>query len=162
MWILQSFWQHFEMHIVVNSSKLSLVGAKTNFFQFFKKLNFHDWRELNHLNRNPPTEVPDQKDRTEDLPANRTSPCHTRTIPITRRSNPSPELPGTKKSGTFGRGCPQLIRNWEQSTSPEKRPGNGEDGQLGPLAVNTDQMSDSDIEQIIREMKSNRHQYKNC
>ena len=44
---------------------------------------------------------------------------------------------------------PKLIRNREQSPSPEKRPGNGENKQLGPLTINADQMSDSDIEQII-------------
>ena len=37
----------------------------------------------------------------------------------------SPKLRGTQKSGTFGRGRPKLIRNREESTSPEKRPGNG-------------------------------------
>ena len=61
----------------------------------------------------------------------------------------SPELPGTKKSGTFVRGRPKFIRNREESTSPEKRPGNGQSKQLGPLTINADQMSDSDIEQII-------------
>ena len=43
----------------------------------------------------------------------------------------------------------KLIRNREQSTSPERMPGNGESKQLGPLTINADQMSDSDIEQII-------------
>ena len=32
----------------------------------------------------------------------------------------SPDLPDTLKSGTFDRGKPKLIRNREQSTSPEK------------------------------------------
>ena len=59
----------------------------------------------------------------------------------------SPELSGTKKPGTFGRGRPKLIQNREESTSPEKRPGNGKSKQLGPLTINADQISASDIEQ---------------
>ena len=58
-----------------------------------------------------------------------------------------PELPGIQKSGKFGRGRAKHIRNREESTSPEKRPGNGKSKQLGPLTINADQMSDSEIEQ---------------
>ena len=103
------------------------------------------------MNRNPPTEVPDQKDQTEDLPAKKTRPPATpdRSPLQDDQTDTSPELAGTKKAGTLVRGRPKLIRSQEQSTSPEKRPGNGENKQLGPLTIDTDQMSDSDIEQIM-------------
>ena len=59
------------------------------------------------------------------------------------------ELPATKTTSTLGRARPRLIRNREQSASLEKKPGSFEDRQLGPLTLNTDQISESDIEQII-------------
>ena len=100
------------------------------------------------MNRNPPTDVPDQGDckyRKEDQ-----TPTTPDRYPL--QDDPmgtSPELPATQKSGTFGRGRPKLIGNREESTSPEKRPGTGKSKQLGPLTINADQMSDSDFEQII-------------
>ena len=67
-----------------------------------------------------------------------------------------PELPDTLLFGIFGSGRPKLIRNQEQSTSPEKRSGDGKTKQLGPLTINADQMSDSDIEQIVSDKQQSR------
>ena len=100
------------------------------------------------MNRNPPTEVPDQGDRTEDLHAKKT---RLRPLPIDPhyKTIQWTELPGIQMCGTFGRRRPNFIRNREESTSPEKMPGKGKSKQLGPLTINADKMSDSDIEQII-------------
>ena len=42
-----------------------------------------------------------------------------------------------------------MIRNRGQPASPEKQPGTGKNKTMGPLTDNAEQMSESDIEQII-------------
>ena len=63
----------------------------------------------------------------------------------------SPETPNIPKSGTFGRGKPRFIRNRETSTSPEKQPGRNNNKPMGPLTINAEQMSESDIDQVIND-----------
>ena len=63
----------------------------------------------------------------------------------------SPETPNIRKSGTFGRGNPRFIRNRETSTSPEKLPGRNNNKPMGPLTINAEQMSESDIDQVIND-----------
>ena len=69
----------------------------------------------------------------------------------------SPEPPNTKKNGTFGRGRPKMAKligeKGQESPPPEVRPGShdGNDEHLGTLTANTEQMSESDIEQIIED-----------
>ena len=70
---------------------------------------------------------------------------------LDEQTDTSPQLRATKKSGTISRVRPRLIRNRRKSASPGKRPGSSEDKQLGPLTINADQMSDSDIEQIFND-----------
>ena len=45
----------------------------------------------------------------------------------------------------------KLIREKGQQSPPEVRPGNGSDEHLGTLTANAEQMSESDIEQIIED-----------
>ena len=93
------------------------------------------------MNRNPPTELPDQArgpDRRFARKEDKTSATLDRTSLQDDPTDTSPELPGRN-----------YLRNWEQSTSPEKRQWNCENKQLGPLTINADQMSDSDMEQKI-------------
>ena len=52
---------------------------------------------------------------------------------------------------TFGRGKPRFIRNREVSASPEKQPGTSGNKPMGPLTINAEQMSVSDIEQVIND-----------
>ena len=63
----------------------------------------------------------------------------------------SPEPTSNRKHGTIGRGKPKLIRNREQPASPEKQPGTNKNKTMGPLTINAEQMSESDIEQIIND-----------
>ena len=63
----------------------------------------------------------------------------------------NPEPTSNRKHGTIGRGKPKLIRNREQPASPGKQPGTNKNKTMGPLTINAEQMSESDIEQIIND-----------
>ena len=63
----------------------------------------------------------------------------------------SPETPNNRKCGTFGRGKPRFIRNREVSASPKKQPGTSRNKPVGPLTINTEQISASDIERVIND-----------
>ena len=63
----------------------------------------------------------------------------------------SPGPPTTKRAGTIGRGKSRLTRDRTASTSSEKTPGQQNSSEMGPLTINTDQMSDSDIDQTIKD-----------
>ena len=63
----------------------------------------------------------------------------------------SPEPATTKRAGTIGRGRPRLTRDRIASPSSDKAPGQQNSSEMGLLTINTDQMSDSDIDQTIRD-----------
>ena len=63
----------------------------------------------------------------------------------------SPEPPTTKRAGTIGRGKPLLTRDRTSSASSDKTPGQQNSSEVEPITTNTDQMSDSDIDQTIRD-----------
>ena len=67
------------------------------------------------------------------------------------QSNSSPETPNNRKCGTFGSGKPRFIRNREVSASREEQPGTSGNKPMGPLTINAEQMSVSDIEQVIND-----------
>ena len=60
----------------------------------------------------------------------------------------SPEPPTTKRTSTIGRGRPRTTR---ESTSPENTPGQQNNTGTGMLTINTNQMSEFDIDQTIKD-----------
>ena len=76
---------------------------------------------------------------------------YSRKIPTEADLDTSPEPPTTNQAGTIGRGRPRLIRDRTASTSPDKNPAEQNSPNMGPLTIDIDQMSDSDIDQTIRD-----------
>ena len=103
------------------------------------------------MNRNRPTEVPDQGDRTEDLHAKETRlrplsiDLHYKTVQWT----PTQNYRAPKNLEYFSEEGPNSSETGKNQPHQKKKPENGKRKQLGPLTINADQMSDSDIEQRI-------------
>ena len=62
----------------------------------------------------------------------------------------SPEPPTIKRQGTIGRGRPRLTRD-NTTTASNNTPGRQNNTGTGTLTINTDQMSESDIDQTIKD-----------
>ena len=62
----------------------------------------------------------------------------------------SPEPPTIKRPGTIGRGRPRLTRDHIAPAS-DNTPGKQHNTGTGTLTINTDQMSESDIDQTIKD-----------
>ena len=63
----------------------------------------------------------------------------------------SPEPSTTERASIFGRGRPRLTRNRTASASSDNSLGRQNNPGTGTLTINTDQMSDSDIDQTIKD-----------
>ena len=62
----------------------------------------------------------------------------------------SPEPPTTKRTSTIGRGRPRITRESTPPT-PDNTPGQQNNTGTGTLTINTDQMSEFDIDQTIKD-----------
>ena len=65
----------------------------------------------------------------------------------------SPEPPTTKRQGTIDRGRPRLTRD-QTAPATDSTPGKQNNTGTGTLTINTDQMSESDIDQTIKDSHS--------
>ena len=67
--------------------------------------------------------------------------------PLEEDLDTSPEPPTTKRASTIGRGRPRTNK----PLTPDSTPGQQNNAGTGTLTINTDQMSESDIDQTIRD-----------